>query len=153
MSPNTVFANTPCYVLKSGNQPICPTINSADPGTHCICVYGFSDKPIYDKFIKLARQLLTPYPLVKRYLANQIAAANAAENNGIYLSLVILDATDPTQPVLPAATMAVVLRAQQEKARQVPVEYRLRFDPETTSYQFANESEAMPVIEMPRIVK
>ena len=128
------FANTPYYVLKSGNQPIYPTINFDDPDTNCRCVYGFSDKPIYDKFIKGADQVLTPYPLVKGYLVNQIAGANSAETNGVRLSLVILDATDATQPVVSIATMATVLLALQENAMQLPVDFELAFDPVTVSY-------------------
>ena len=135
MKNRTGFANTPCYLLKSGNQPIYPTINFDDPGTTCICAYGFSDKPLYDEFIKNANQPLTPYPLVKRYLANQIAEANSAETNGVRLSLVILDATDPAQPVVSVAKMAAVLLALQEKAMQIPVEFELGFDPVTASYQ------------------
>ena len=135
MSKRTGFANTPCYLLRSGNQPIYPTVNFDDPDTNCVCVYGFSDKLIYDKFIKNTKQLLTPYPLVKRYLANQIAEANSAETNGVRLSLVILDATDPAQPVVSVATMAAVLLALQEKAMQIPVELELGFDLVTASYQ------------------
>jgi hypothetical protein len=153
MPKKTDFANTPCYVLRSGNQPIYPTINFDDPDTNCVCVYSFSDKPNYDKFIKSAGQLLTPYPLVKGYLSNQIAEIDSSDTNGVCLGLVILDATDLAQPVLSAATMAAVLLAQQEKAKQVPIEFELVFDPETTSYQFTNESDATPVIDTPCIVK
>lgn len=152
MTKKTDFANTPCYVLKSGNLPIYPTINFVDPDTNCVCVYGFSGKPIYDKFIKRAGQLLTPYPLVKGFLANQIAEVGSTESKGASLSLVILDATDYEQPVLSAATMAAILLAQQEKAKQVPVEFELVFDSETTSYQFTTEPEATPVIDTSCIV-
>lgn len=135
MKIKTSFANTPQYVLKSGNQPIYPTIKFDALDTTCICVYGFSDKPLYDEFINNASRILTPYPLVKLYLANQIAEANSAETNGVCLSLVILDATDPAQHVVSVATMSAVLLALQEKAMQVPVEFELGFDPVTVSYQ------------------
>lgn len=133
------FANTPVYVLKSGAQPIYPTVLSDDSGLNCICVYGFSEKLIYDQFVKNASQALTPYPLVKGYLANRIAEAKVAEADGVYPTLVILDATDPSQPCLSAAKMTSVLRSQEEKAKQVPIEYELVFDSETTSYQFKND--------------
>ena len=52
------------------------------------------------------------------------------------MSLVLLDAIDPAQPVLSAATMATVLLAYEENAKQVPVDIELIFDPNTASYQF-----------------
>ena len=112
MSKKTSFANTPWYVLKSGNQPIYPMINLAEPHTPCECIYGFSDKAIYDVFIKGAGEPLTPYPLVKGYLSHQLDAAGSAETKRDRLRLVILDATDQAQPVLLATTMASVLLAQ-----------------------------------------
>ena len=128
------FANTPYYVLKSGNQPIYPTIGFDAPDTSCSCVYGFSDKPIYDKFIKGADQLLTPYPLVKGFLTKMIDDQDSLESKRVCLGYVILDATDGAQPVLAAATVAAVLLAHQEKSKQVPIEVELILDPETASY-------------------
>ena len=126
-------------MLKSGSQPIFPTVSFDEPDTICVCIYGFSDKPIYDDFISCAGQLLTPYPLVKGYLVNQIADADSTDSIGVGPALVILDATNPAQPVLAAATMAAVLRAQQEKAKQVPVEFEFVFDSETASYQIKSD--------------
>jgi hypothetical protein len=145
MSTEKRFAPTPCYMLKSGKQAIYPTIDFDDPVTHCVCVYGFSGKPIYDKFIQTAGQLLTPYPLVQGYLSNQVAVVNSAETKGDCLGLVILDATDLAQPVLSAATMATVLLAHQEKAKQVSIEYEFVFDPGTAKYQISNEFETAPM--------
>ena len=147
MSKRTGFANTPYYVLKSGNLPIYPKINFDDPDTHCDCIYGFSDKPIYDSFIKSDAQALTPYPLVKGYLSHQIDEADSVATQGDRLRLVILDAADQAQPVLLAATMATVLLAQQEKTKQVSVEYELVFDPETTGYRFRNDSKGVPPLD------
>ena len=138
MFQKTDFADTPCYVLKSGNLPIFPKVVGDDPDADCVCVYGFSNKLVYDQFIKNAAQPLTPYPLVNGYLANQIAVIGSDDTNGAGLRLVILDATDPAQPVLTAATMAAVLLAQQEKAKQIPVEFELVYDPETNSYRLNN---------------
>ena len=134
MTKTARFANTPYYVLKSGNQPIYPTIDFDDPDTSCSCVYGFSDKPIYDKFIKGADQLLTPYPLVKGYLTKMIDDQNSRESKRVCPGYVILDATDGGQPVLAAATIAAVLLAHQEKSKQVPIEVELVFDQDTASY-------------------
>ncbi len=148
------FANTPRYVLQSGNQAVFPTVNPDDPDNNCNCVYGFSDKPIYDKFVKSALQLLTPYPLVKRYLAKQIGEADSANASGVCPGYVILDAIDPVQPVLEAATMATVLLAHQEKAGQVPVEVELIFDPDTASYHIKkHDSQKMLRIESQYIVQ
>jgi hypothetical protein len=153
MSKRTDFANTPWYVLKSGNQPIHPTIKFNDSDTHCICVYGFSDKPIYDRFIKNTTQELTPYPLLKGFLSSQIDKADSVETEGVCLTLVILDATDPAQPGLFAANMATVLLAQQEKAKQVSIEYELVLDPETTGYQFPVVSPDVPPVDPLFLVK
>ena len=139
--------NTPRYILKSGNQPICPTIKLDDPDTQCVCVYGFSDKLIYDKFIKNAGQALTPYPLVAGYLSNRIEEARSATTHGDHLNLVILDATDSAQSVLPAATMATVLHAVQEKSKQVSIEYELVYDSETTCYRLRNDPKDAPAID------
>lgn len=153
MSQRTVFTNTPHYLLKSGNQAIYPTINLEDPNTNCICVYGFSEKPIYDKFIRSASQLLTPYPLVQGYLSNQLGESASDDTSGDCLRLVILDATDQFQPVLFATTMKSVLKAQQDDSIQVPVEFELVFDPETSGYNLTGKSKFTQKAGMPLIVK
>ena len=135
MTKTARLANTPYYVLKSGNQPIYPTIDFDDPDTSCSCVYGFSDKPIYDKFIKGADQLLTPYPLVEGYLTKMIENQNSCESKCVCPGYIILDATDGGQPVLAAATIATVLLAHQEKLKQIPIEVELTFDLDTASYR------------------
>lgn len=145
MSKRTDSANTPRYVLRNGNQAIYPSIRFDNPDTDCVCVYGFSGKAIYDKFIKSTEQALTPYPLVAGYLLNQIDDTCSDEAPGDRPRLVILDATDQAQPVLLVATMATVLLAQQEGVKQVSVEYELVFDPETTGYRFKDDS----TIELP----
>ena len=153
MSPRTDFANTPWYVLKRGNQPIQLEISSDDPEIQCVCIYGFSDKPVYDAFIKSVAQVLTPYPLVKGFLSSQIDAADSGKARGDRLQLVILDATDQAQPVLLAATMATVLLAQQEQAKQVPAEYELVFDPEIAGYRLSNDSNDVSAIDPLHVVR
>lgn len=135
MPKTTDFIDTPRYLLKSGNQAIFPTINFENPDTNCVCVYGFSDKPIYDKFIESADQLLTPYPLVKGFLVNQIAEVNL-DGGGAHLAVVILDALGLEDPILSAASMATVLLAQQEKTNQVQAEFSLSFDTNMNEYRF-----------------
>ncbi len=130
MTLGTAFASTPCYVLKNGSQPISATTHPDNK--KCTCVYGFSDKPVYDQFIKNADELLTPYPLVIGYLSNQIEASESADDD---LLLVILDARGAKQPVLAAATMETVLAAKKNKEEQVSVEFELTFDPGTNSYR------------------
>ena len=136
MTNTARFANTPHYVLKSGNQTIYPTIDSDDPDVSCSCVYGFSDKPIYDTFIKGADQLLTPYPLVMGYLNKIIDDQASCASKRACPGYVILDATDGGQPVLAAATISAVLLAHQEKSNQVPIDIELVFDSDTASYRF-----------------
>ncbi|MDB2686831.1 hypothetical protein N9Y42_06425 [Mariniblastus sp.] len=144
MTKKTDFASTPKYVLKSEGQPLCSTLDLTDPKSSRTCVYGFSDKSIYDQFIKNAKQPLTPYPLVHGYLTNQIAEVESAGKNGAGIGLIILDATDPKQPTVSAATVKAVLAAQQEKATQVQVELQLVFNSETGGYLKSN-SEQTPV--------
>ena len=130
--PSTHVA-TPFYILKSDKQPIFPTITFDEKNSGCICVYGFSDKPIYDKFIQSTDKLLTPYPLVGGYLENRIAEA-AAPDKEISLCLVILDATNRSQQTIVAATMATVIEAQQDKDSQTPIEFELTLDSATGNY-------------------
>ncbi len=132
MTLGTALANTPCYVLKNGSHSLAPKIHPDD--TKCVCVYGFSNKSIYDQFINDASEWLTPYPLVKGYLSNQIESAGS---DGDLLQLVILDACTGTQPVLAAATMEAVLKARQRSEDQVSIAYELIFDTETNSYRFS----------------
>ena len=145
MTNETDFANTPKYVLRDEGQPVHTTLNVDDSNTSCTCVYGFSDKRIFDEFNKNAKQHLTPYPLVQGYLANQITEAESAGMKGIGIGLIILDATAPTQAKVSAATMAAVLGAQQEKAKQVPIELELVFSSETGGYLKHDSKRTPPV--------
>lgn len=137
MTKNVTLAKRPGYMLKSGSEPIFPKV-VFDAATQVgVCIYGFSGKPIYDDFIRSAAQLLTPYPLVMRFLAEKIASLDTVSSSEIGPALVILDATSATQPVVVAATMATVLQAMEDNVKQVPVEFELVFDGEKGSYQLA----------------
>lgn len=140
-------ATTPRYVLKSGSLPISPAIKIDDQKISC--VYGFSDKMIFDQFIESATKPLTPYPLVKGYLSNQIEAADAEQTNGRHLQIMILDATNERQAVVAAASMASVLLAMQEQEKQVSIEYELIIDSQTNRYRLSNE----PIDIAPQIAK
>ena len=78
-----------------------------------MAIYGFSDKQPYDLFCANCELPLTPYPLVKGYLKNQIAESGDA------VHLVVVDAAGPQETQLNAATMNSVLEAQEQKANQV----------------------------------
>ena len=153
MTKQSTHAATPFYVLRSGKQSIYPTINVDDPNSNCVCIYGFSDKPIYDKFIQSTDKLLTPYPLVDGYLENRIADEAAATGDQPSLQLVILDASNFSQQTISAATMAAILLARQEKSSQTPVEFELTFNSETSSYTIQANSGERSSVETPSIVK
>ncbi|MDB4766218.1 hypothetical protein OAG71_00875 [bacterium] len=152
MTKQPTLAATPLYVLRSDNQTFSPTITSDEAITDCVCIYGFSDKPIYDQFIKSTDQLLTPYPLVGGYLENRIEE-EAATGEKTFLRLIILDATDISQKSVSAATMAAVLSAQQEKNDQTPIDFELTFDPATSSYTMQDNSGGSESVETSRVVK
>ena len=93
-----------------------------------MAIYGFSEKELYDKFSQLSGRTLTPYPLVKGYLQNQVDSA------GNCLKLVVVDATGFDEPLLDATTMEAALEAQENKASRVALKYRLTFDQKTNDY-------------------
>ena len=129
MSINAVVSATPNYVLLDRNQRIGPKLLRSRLGLDCFAIYGFSDKGPYDEFCTNTDQKLTPYPLVKGYLRNQVGAL------GDRLRLVVLDAPGPTEPCIHAATMEAVLEAQEKRASQVAVTYRLILDREADAYR------------------
>lgn len=129
MPPSTVAASTPNYVLIDGNLRIGPKVVPLDAGIERSAFYGFSDKRPYDRFCANSQLALKPYPLVKRYLRNQI---DAPDNS---LKVVVIDATGPSQPYLRAATIEAVLEAQESHAVHVTAAYRLTFDEEANAYR------------------
>ncbi|QDS99589.1 hypothetical protein [Adhaeretor mobilis] len=123
-----MMACTPRYVLMDGNSRIGPKVALLNSDCSCISIYGFSAKSFYDKFSLQSDLSLTPYPLVKGYLQNQVDSA------GDSLMLVVVDAAGVDEPFLDAATMEAVLEAQENKASHVAVNYRLAFDQKTNDY-------------------
>ena len=121
-------AGTPYYVLMESNRRIGPKVVQLPAGMECAPIYGFSDKGTYDNFCMNGQLGLTPYPLVKRYLLNQVDAP------GDGLKLVVVDAAGPCEPYLHAATMEAVLEAQEDRTTHVTAAYRLVFDQEADAY-------------------
>jgi len=123
-----VAARTPYYVLLDQNRRIGPNVIPTGGGIECFPIYGFSDKPPYDRFCLNSQVALTPYPLVKGYLRNQARATDDG------LKLVVIDAAGPREPDLQAATMEAVLEAQEKQSTHVTATYRLTLDQEAEAY-------------------
>ncbi len=126
---NALLGNTPCYVLLDGKQRLGPKLLALPPGVEYVAIYGFSDKQPYDLFCANSEIPLTPYPLVKGYLKNQIT------DSGDAVHLVVVDAAGPQQAQLNAATMKSVLEAQEQQANQVTISFRLMLDQELQAYR------------------
>ena len=127
--------NTPYYVLMDGLRRIGPKILPSQGGMECSPIYGFSDKSFYDTFRTHSHLALTPYPLVKVYLREQVDAP------GDGLRLVVVDAAGPHEPCLYAATMKAVLEAQENRTTHVTAAHCLMFNQETNAYRFPASSE------------
>ena len=123
-----VVAATPYYVLRDEAGRVGPKILNV-PGIQSSAIYGFSDKGPYDKFCGNSPAWLAPYPLVKGYLRSQIEAADER------LHLVVVDATGPSQPLLHATTMEVLLESQEKRTDHVAVTHHLTFDQQTEAYR------------------
>ena len=137
MTMNERTVPTPNYVLLDEKGPIGPKLveNSAQPlGT---VIYGFSDKAPYDAFRANGLLGLKPYPLVKGYLRNQIAAQRGDER-----LLVVVDATGPSAERVDAVTMQSALEAQQQSAKELNVFAELTFDVLQNAYVIQNNAGA-----------
>ncbi len=122
------FVAMPRFVLFRGKDRIRPAITEMSSGATCVAFYAFSDKKYYDAFSADSPTPLTPYPLVKRFLEEQIAESTDA------VHLVVVDADSPTATQLNAVTMTSVLDAQEKQASEVLVSYQLTFDPKNETY-------------------
>ncbi len=133
---NTQTVKIPCYVLLETKERIGPKLLDSATGRVVIAIYGFSDKTPYDAFCENSALQLTPYPLVKMYLRDQIAEAVDAE------TLIAVDASGPHQPTLDAVTMSSVLHALENHESEVPISFRLIFDEAAQAYQREPDSSA-----------
>lgn len=122
-------SKTPHYVLREGNHPTALNAVNNPSNASTTVIFGFSDKPQYDAFLSLSSLHLTPYPLVRRFLVDQIAL------NRDSLKLVALDAPTPTQKLLSAATFESVLSSLQSNADHVTVTHQIWLDAETAEYK------------------
>ncbi len=123
------FAKTPRYVLKDGSRPTSPSILQTSSEAQSTVIFGFSDKPQYDVFLKASSLALTPYPLVKGFLQNQIAADIGS------LKLIVLDAASSQQRILLAATFQSVLESFQLNSESVAVSHRLVLEESSPAYR------------------
>lgn len=123
------FAKTPRYVLKDGAYPTCPSVLQVSSEDHATVIFGFSDKPEYDIFLSASSLLLTPYPLVKGFLKNQI------ELNKDSMKLVVLDAISSRQPTLHAATFQDVVESLELNSDAVAVTHRLVKEETSSDYR------------------
>ena len=130
-----VDATTPSHVLMDGGQRIGPAVTQLGSAPICTVIYGFSSKCAYDAFRSNSPLALTPYPLVKGYLRNQIDETS----DGI--KLVAIDAMGPLAPTLYAATMESVLDSMEKMLTHVNAAYLLEFDQEVSAYWLATVPE------------
>lgn len=133
-----VFAKIPRYVLRDGAHPTCPSVSNSSPDNPVTVIFGFSDKPEYDVFLKASSLELTPYPLVKGYLLNQIGMEMSATK------LVAVDASSPHQLVFHAATMEAVLESFQLGLDQVAITHQLILDEFSKHYRVQIFAAATP---------
>jgi hypothetical protein len=128
------FAVTPRYVLRDGSHPSGPSVMQTEGQAEANVIFGFSDKPQYDAFLQQSLIALTPYPLVKGFLQNQVDLAAAALGLMAF-QLVVLDAGGPQQSILRAATMKAIREAFDHKQDSVEVTHELTFDAKTGLYR------------------
>jgi len=124
MPTNVDVADTPFYVLLEGSQRIGPHVAGSESESF---IYGFSDNGLYHKFCANSELSLTPYPLVKGYLRDQVGVT--------CVKFIVIDAEGPQQTSLRAATVKAVLEAQERRSPQVAAPYCLIYDKEANAYR------------------
>ncbi len=123
------FAATPRYVLRDGFCPTGPAVMQTSSLFEPTAFYGFSDKPQYDIYLRQGPLGLTPYPLVKGFLQGQIALDPSV------LRLIVLDASDSKQRILPAATMQSILESIDRQLDVMEVTHELIRDESSGRYR------------------
>jgi hypothetical protein len=119
----------PRYVLKHGLDAIGPANQDIDSVEPASVIYGFSDKPEYDHFRSQDSRLLKPYPLVARFLMDELRNGTEAKQ------LIVLDAYGPTQETLYATGMRETLDAFNNKLDHVEVSHELVLDSSAEVYR------------------
>lgn len=122
---NVTTAETPNFVLLYNSQRFGPPTSQLEDGTQCHTIYGFSSKQSYDRFITNCPLLLKPYPLVGRYMQEQVALPN------LMMHLIAVDVRSPTAPFVNAVSMQSVLVAQASKTNVIDIEFHLRLEDAT----------------------
>ena len=120
----------PQYVLLFDKQRIGPTIAENEIATHSVVIYGFSDEHGYGKFIASSGRRLTPFPLVKTYLRDQLSDHQDS------LKLIVVDAEDAAQPTVNAVTMQAVLVAFEQLLKHVNATHLLTYTELSKTYAF-----------------
>jgi hypothetical protein len=115
---NTNVAPLPLYVLLEANAPIRVQLMALDAEESPQTLYAFSDKKQYDAFTAATTRDLRPYPLVKGYLLNQMAA----KSDGV--RLVAIDVPAPDVEQINVASIESVLEAFEKKSGQVVTHVR-----------------------------
>ncbi|QEF97378.1 hypothetical protein Mal15_14180 [Stieleria maiorica] len=138
------LVDTPYYVLLDGKQRLGPKLLRPHLGPEGVAIYGFSDKPTYDLFCANSNLALTPYPLVKGYLKNQIT------DSGNAIHLIVVDAEGPNETQLNATTMKSVLTAQEQESERVTISFHLMLDPGSQAYRVENASSDLGVTNSPK---
>jgi len=114
------------HVADSRPSPVAPSV-----------IFGFTDKPQYDAFLQGDTKHLTPYPLVKRFLMDQLDQVEHRTGS----KLLVLDALDPNQSVMQATTFEAALKSLQDGQHLVPITHRLiRDDVDDASCHYRIES-------------
>ena len=124
-----VSLKIPRFVLKHGLDAIGPANQDLDNGEAAFVIYGFSDKPEYDLFRSQDTRLLKPYPLVARFLIDEL------RNGTIAKQLVVLDAMCSKQEVVFATGMRELLDAFNDKLDKMDASHELILDGSTEVYQ------------------
>lgn len=134
MQTNELTIATPYYVLMDQKKTaVGPTVTDPILNVEYTAIFGFSDNAPYDSFCNESSHPLTPYPLVKGYLRNQLGHDDASQQ---CVKLVILDAPGPRAPYVHATTMLAVLEAQEKGITHVASTQHLTFHLETHAYHF-----------------
>jgi hypothetical protein len=150
-----VSSKTPRYVLRHGLQLVSPSLSGnhtfvagsevadsqvADSRSSPVApsvIFGFTDKPQYDAFLQGDTKHLTPYPLVKRFLMDQLDQVEHRTGT----KLLVVDALDPNQRVMQATTFEAALKSLQDGQHLVPITHRLiRDDVDDASCHYRIES-------------
>ncbi len=125
----------PYYVLMDQKTPFGPSIADPLPDLEYSAIFGFSGKAPYDNFCRESSVPLTPYPLVKGYLRNQLGAFGHDDANERCVKLVVLDAAGPRAPSVHAATIQAVLEAQENGMTHITPTHHLKFNPQANVYR------------------